>query len=83
MKEVLYSEDIKTNNDLQILRVQLKKFGGRHYVDLRNYFKESGTTMDWLPSKKGITFSTSLLEEAVEKLNEIKSRGKEIIDPIL
>lgn len=60
--------EIKKGKDKIV--VSFKEFKGKHYIDIRTYFEnENG---EWLPTKKGITFSADLLDEMCDILNNAR-----------
>jgi hypothetical protein len=62
-KEIQKSETEK-------IMIALREYKGKKYVDIRQHFKaDSG---DYLPTKKGITFSPEALDEAIEGLKALK-----------
>jgi len=57
--------------------VALKEFKGKEYIDIRTHFENDDG--DWIPTKKGITFSPEGLDELIEILKNAKKKleGKE------
>lgn len=57
--------------------VALKEFKGKEYIDIRTHFENDDG--DWIPTKKGITFSPESLDELIEILKNAKKKleGKE------
>ncbi|HOV90522.1 MAG TPA: transcriptional coactivator p15/PC4 family protein [Syntrophorhabdaceae bacterium] len=52
------------------IKVALKEFKGKRYVDMRTYFENDEG--EWIPTKKGITFSPDLLEDVLKILKDAK-----------
>ncbi|MBP8625338.1 MAG: transcriptional coactivator p15/PC4 family protein [Syntrophorhabdaceae bacterium] len=48
----------------------LKEFKGKRYIDIRTYFENDDG--EWLPTKKGITFSPDLLDDVMKILEDAK-----------
>jgi hypothetical protein len=55
--------------------VALKEFKGKEYIDIRTYF-ENGNG-DWIPTKKGVTFSPESLDEMIDILKSAKKKGSD------
>jgi hypothetical protein len=54
--------------------IAIKEFKGREYVDVRTYFvNDEG---EWIPTKKGITFSPETIDDAIRYLQEAKKQFK-------
>ena len=43
--------------------IALKEFKGKEYIDIRTHFENSDG--DWIPTKKGVTFSPENLYEMI------------------
>ena len=55
--------------------IALKEFKGREYIDIRTHFENSDG--DWIPTKKGVTFSPENLDEMIELLMAAKKKMSE------
>jgi len=52
--------------------IALKEFKGKEYVDIRTHFENDDG--DWIPTKKGVTFSPESLDEMIEILKAAKKK---------
>lgn len=55
------------------IHIQVNEYKGKKYLDLRVYYTTDGG-VNWLPTKKGVTFSPDKLEElksAIEEAQQI------------
>ncbi|HOD77415.1 MAG TPA: transcriptional coactivator p15/PC4 family protein [Syntrophorhabdus sp.] len=55
--------------------IALKEFNGKEYIDIRTHFENSDG--DWIPTKKGVTFSPENLDEMIELLMAAKKKMSE------
>lgn len=57
--------------------VTVKEFKGKQYVDIRTFFENDDG--EWIPTKKGISFTPENLDEAIKLLQKAKKNvaGKE------
>jgi hypothetical protein len=55
--------------------VALKEFKGKEYIDIRTYFENDNG--DWIPTKKGVTFSPESLDEMIDILKSAKKKGSD------
>jgi hypothetical protein len=44
-------------SSVERIRVAIREYEGRRFVDVRLYFRPEGDGADWLPTRKGVTFS--------------------------
>jgi len=56
----------------EIIRIALNEYKGREYIDIRQHFKAD--SVDYLPTKKGVTFSPELLDEVIQGLKDLKGK---------
>mgnify|MGYP001766210329 CR=1 FL=1 len=52
--------------------ISIKEFKGKQYVDIRTYF--TNDEGDWIPTKKGITFSPENIDDAIRYLQDAKKQ---------
>lgn len=52
--------------------VAVKEFKGKEYVDIRTHFENDEG--EWIPTKKGITFSPESLGEMIDILKTAKKK---------
>jgi len=52
--------------------IALKEFKGKEYIDIRTHFENDDG--DWIPTKKGITFSPESLDDMIEILKAAKKK---------
>ena len=52
--------------------IALKEFKGKEYIDIRTHFENDDG--DWIPTKKGVTFSPESLDEMIEVLKTAKKK---------
>ncbi len=64
-------------NPREQLKVQLREFKGRPYLDLRIYWTPDGGTT-WSPSKKGVTVGLALLGQLHESIGQAVQVVKEL-----
>ncbi|NUO06973.1 MAG: transcriptional coactivator p15 [Candidatus Brocadia sinica] len=69
---VLLGEIIKSETDKIIISV--KEYKGRKYVDVRTYFQ--GDDGNYLPTKKGVTFSPKFVEAMIKILEKGIVKGQ-------
>lgn len=62
----LLGEIVKNETDKII--VSVKEYRGRKYVDVRTYFQ--GDDGNYLPTKKGVTFSPKFVEAMIKILQK-------------
>lgn len=55
--------------------IALKEFKGKEYIDIRTHFENNDG--DWIPTKKGVTFSPESLDEMIELLTAAKKKMSE------
>ena len=55
--------------------IALKEFKGKEYIDIRTHFENNDG--DWIPTKKGVTFSPENLDEMIELLMAAKKKMSE------
>jgi len=57
--------------------VTVKEFKGKQYIDIRTFFENDEG--EWIPTKKGISFTPENLDEAIKLLQKAKKNveGKE------
>jgi len=57
--------------------VTVKEFKGKQYIDIRTFFENDDG--EWIPTKKGISFTPENLDEAIKLLQKAKKNvsGKE------
>ena len=53
-----------------VIRICKGEFGGYEYGEIRQYIRDKNGLFN--PSKKGLTFSSDLLDELIEGLMELK-----------
>jgi hypothetical protein len=59
------------------VRVAVREYEGRRFVDVRLYFRPEGDGADWLPTKKGVTFSKP---EDVDAVITALRQARELLD---
>ena len=52
--------------------VNVKEFKGEQYIDIRTFFENAEG--EWIPTKKGISFTPENLDEAIELLQKAKKK---------
>ncbi|MCX5815862.1 MAG: transcriptional coactivator p15/PC4 family protein [Proteobacteria bacterium] len=57
--------------------VTVKEFKGKQYIDIRTFFENDDG--EWIPTKKGISFTPENLDEAIKLLQKARKNvaGKE------
>lgn len=69
--EVIMAKEVDIEKrENEIIRISIREYKGHDYVDVRQYFK--GTEDDFLPTKKGVTFSPELIDDVIEALQSLK-----------
>ena len=58
-------------NSMERIKIQRTEYKGKDLIDLRVFYQDKRTG-EWKPSPKGITFSSGLLEEVIQGLDELK-----------
>lgn len=58
-----------TKNDDTVIRISTTQFRGQEYIDIRSYVKNQEG--EYIPTKKGITLSKSVLPEVLAALQQI------------
>ena len=58
-------------NSTERIRIQRTEYKGKDLIDLRVFYQDKRTG-EWKPSPKGITFSSGLLGEVIQGLDELK-----------
>lgn len=59
--------DIKNANG--IIRIQKTEFKGKEYLDIRKMYQ--GENDEWMPTRKGISFSPELKDEIIKALQSL------------
>ena len=62
--------EIQKGNDKII--VNIKDFKGKQYIDVRTYFENDEG--EWIPTKKGISFTPENLAEAIKLLQKAQKK---------
>ncbi len=62
--------EIQKGNDKIIVTV--KDFKGKQYIDVRTYFENDEG--NWIPTKKGISFTPENLAEAIKLLQKAQKK---------
>jgi hypothetical protein len=57
--------------DCEQLRIQVREYEGRHYVDIRAYYRPDAES-EWRPTKKGITVRAKELDACIAALTKAK-----------
>jgi hypothetical protein len=52
------------------IMVTVKEFKGKQYIDVRTYFENDAG--EWIPTKKGVSFTPENLDEAIVLLQKAK-----------
>jgi len=55
--------------------VTVKEFKGKQYIDIRTFFENDAG--EWIPTKKGISFTPENLDEAIKLLQKAKKKVAE------
>jgi hypothetical protein len=69
-----FSIEIEKNDVTQIW-VSRREFKGRAYIDVRTYVKTDAG--EFIPTKKGVTFSPDMLSTIIHALKQIHQEGSE------
>ena len=64
-----FVREIQKRDDC-VIRIKVDNLAGYRYIEIRQYYRDEHN--DFKPSKKGITFSTSHIDELIEYLHELK-----------
>jgi len=59
-------------NKTNYVQIELREYEGHEYVDVREFYDDKEGRR--LPTKKGITFSPTVLEKVIEGLTIIKGQ---------
>ena len=54
-------------NTREVIRINVQEFKGTNVVDVRVFFQIND---DWVPTRKGISLTESVLDEVIEGLEE-------------
>ena len=63
-------------NQTEQVRVGVKEFKGKSYIDIRIYYMDDQG--EWKPTKKGVSLSTEYITELKDAVNIIGEQIKEI-----
>ena len=63
-------------NQTEQVRVGVKEFKGKSYIDIRIYYMDDQG--DWKPTKKGVSLSTEYIEELKDAVGIIDGQIKEL-----
>lgn len=85
MKENQVIHEFQKNANEKV-RAEFCEYRGRDLFNLRVFFQPDNSNEEWIPSRKGITLSTSQipeLKEAVDKAyQQWKRRAKKVNTPL-
>ena len=70
-----------TKNDSEEVRLAVRKFKGKYYVDLRIWFQE-GEGQTFRPTKKGVFFSVDHLQEFRRGVDRLMKAGEKFGQPV-
>ncbi len=61
-------------NTREVIRISVQEFKGTNVVDVRVFFQING---DWVPTRKGISLTESVLDEVIEGLEDAREALEE------
>ena len=53
------------------LRIEIRDYKDKKYLDIRSWFRESEESDKWIPTKKGVTVPIELLEQFVDAVENV------------
>lgn len=57
-------------NPTEIIRIALSNYKGKDYLDMRIFYLDDNN--EWKPTKKGVTLTPDMLDEAIMALQKAK-----------
>ncbi|MFC1607020.1 transcriptional coactivator p15/PC4 family protein [Candidatus Latescibacterota bacterium] len=64
-----FSREIQKRDNC-VLHIDVEVISGYSYIDIRQYYRDK--TNEFIPSQKGVTLNTSMLDEFIDDLLELK-----------